>query len=112
MYARVATFEGYDPDKGREIVDLLRDRLGGLLQSLPGWEGGMTLVSLEANRAVAIHVFDTRENMDAAEPTFETMPQRLGEDFARLIGGRRVTVERFWVVAGLVPGGEFWASQP
>jgi hypothetical protein len=112
MFARVATFEGFDRDRAEDIVDLLRDRLGEVLRSLPGWQGGMTLLSVDEDRALAIHVFDTRENMDAAEAAFEAMPQHLGEEFEHLIGGRRITVQKYWVVGGLVPGGEFWASQP
>ena len=46
----------------------------------------------------SIQLFDTEENLEAAEPTFEEMPQRLGEEIMSQISGRRVAVERFEVI--------------
>jgi hypothetical protein len=48
---------------------------------------------------LAITLFDSEENAEAAEPTFdEEMPRRLA-DLYRSWGGRRVSVDRFDVIA-------------
>ena len=96
MFARVARFEG--AALGANPFDEVRDRALEILESLPGWQGGMQLVDRESGTVMNIALFDTEENMRAAEDTFEEMPRRLGLDAAQM-PARRTSVERYELVA-------------
>jgi hypothetical protein len=65
---------------------------------MSGWQGGMQLVDLGGSKALTLSFFDTEENMKAAEPTFEEMPQKLG-DLRDRLGGERTSVEHYEVVS-------------
>jgi antibiotic biosynthesis monooxygenase (ABM) superfamily enzyme len=95
VFARVARFEGVT---GGNPFDQVRDRALEILEALPGWQGGMQLLDREGGRVMNVALFDTEENMRAAETTFEEMPQRLGLD-SQQMPGRRTGVERYEVVA-------------
>ncbi len=96
MFARVARFEGVAVSAGNPF-DQVRERALEILEALPGWQGGMQLVDREGGRVMNVALFDTEENMRAAEGTFEEMPQRLGLDSQQM--GRRTAVERYEVMA-------------
>ena len=97
MFARVARFEGVAGSAGNPF-DRMRDRALEILEALPGWQGGMQLLDREGGRVMNVALFDTEENMRAAEATFEEMPQRLGLD-SQQMPGRRTAVERYEVMA-------------
>ena len=54
---------------------------------------------------VVIQFFDSEENMEAAEPTFEEMPRQLGQELMQQLSGRRSSVEKFKVLAERRIGG-------
>jgi hypothetical protein len=114
VYARVATFEGIEltPEEVQTIVDELRERIAPALQELPGWRGGAQLRSLDGGRVVVVQLFDTLEHLEAAEPLFESGLGLLDEGPAAKLAGKRTSVERFWLAAGMLEGAQFWASSP
>jgi hypothetical protein len=95
VFARIATFEippGTPPEVGERIVEGVRRRMseGG---GPTGAERVLILAEPERNRALNITLFDSEENLKAAEPFFESMtpiePER---------GGRRTDVGHFRVL--------------
>jgi hypothetical protein len=98
MFARMATFEGVDPEAANRTLDEVRARVEPLMGRLDGYQGYLDLLDRSSGKAVTLAFFDTEQNLKAAEPTFdEEMPRQLGD----LIGpwaGRRTAVERYEVV--------------
>ena len=98
MFARMATFEGVDPEAADRTLDEVRARVEPLMGRLDGYQGYLDLMDRSSGKAVTLAFFDTEQNLKAAEPTFdEEMPRQLGD----LIGpwaGRRTAVERYEVV--------------
>jgi hypothetical protein len=102
MFARVATFEGIDLDEAEGTAEEARKRLESIFRQMPGWQGTTDLAG-ENGKVLAVTLFDSEENMQAAEPTFdEEMPQALG-DLMRGWSGKRTSVERFRVVFDVRP---------
>jgi allantoicase len=98
MFARMATFEGVDADASDQAMGQVRERVEPLMRALSGYRGYVDLMDRSSGKAVTIAFFDTEENLNAAEPTFdEEMPKQLG-DLMGPWAGRRTAVERFEVV--------------
>lgn len=87
MFARIATFEGVDVSQAEEAIPLARERAMPIMQGLAGWQGAMQLLDRDNGKYMILHVFDSKENMEAAEPTFETMPQQLGPEIQKMVKG-------------------------
>ena len=104
MFARMATFEGIDASSAEETLEAVKDRALSIVEGLPGWQGATQMLDARNGKVVVIHLFDTEENMEAAEPTFEEMPQRLGPELAQQVAGRRRSVEKFKVLDERRPG--------
>lgn len=94
MWARVASFEGADVERlraeaGRRPPDEL----------IPaGLRGVISLVDTDGKRQMFISLFDSRDEIEAAEPMFERMGDEIPED----IRGRRVSRDYYEVASGLV----------
>ena len=88
----------------QETIDAVRPRLLSIVQEMPGWQGTLQLVDRQGGKVLTITLYDSEENMQAAEPTFEEMPSRVPE--VQQIAGTRRSVERFEVGAGIVRGQE------
>lgn len=97
MFVRVATFEGIDPSQFEQAAPAARESAASILKDVQGWKGAAQLLDRENRTLKIVQVFDSEENMDAAEPTFETMPQRLGE-MAKVLGGSPRSVDKFEVM--------------
>jgi hypothetical protein len=66
---------------------------------MPGIQGHMELADPRSGKSLSISLFDTEENAIAAEPIFdEEMPRALG-DLMQQFSGRRISVERYAVLA-------------
>ena len=104
MFARLATFEGADVDRATEVTAELRDRLRSIIGALQGWQGILQLADRQSGTLMVLHLFDSEENMRAAEPTFEDMPNQVPE--VRQIAARRSSVTYLEVPFGLVRGQE------
>src|SRR5436853_6789360 len=97
MVARVATFEGVDAAVARGKFGEAMAVVQPLLDSRAGHEFSVDLLA-ENGKAMTISFFDSTENAEAAEPTFdEEMPRALGDFFGDW-AGRRVSVDRYEVV--------------
>ncbi len=90
MHARIATFEGGDVERLREMNE---ERMASGTMDLP--EGLQRAMVLQGeNRRLFITFFDSREALGAAEKRFEEMGNEIPEE----IRGRRVSVDTYEVV--------------
>ncbi|HEY4347034.1 MAG TPA: hypothetical protein VGM80_05545 [Gaiellaceae bacterium] len=91
MIARVAQFGGINVEAAKATMDEAEAILGPMLQALPGYSGALQLLD-DGGSFISISFFDTAENAEAAEPTFDTeMPAKLGHLFAEWAGTRSST---------------------
>ena len=101
MFARMATFSLADPTMARDVLREVREAVMPIVESLEGWRGATQLFDEEGRKMVVIQLFDSRENLDAAESTFDTMPQRMPDDLRDRMGqitGGLQSVDRFEVL--------------
>lgn len=104
MFARLATFEGVDVARAEQVTREVRDRLRSVVEGLEGWQGVLQLVDREGGTLMTLHLFDSEENLRAAEQTFEDMPNQVPE--VRQFAGRRASVKYLEVPFGSVRGQE------
>ena len=104
MFARLATFEGVDVGRAEQVTEEARDRLRSIVEGLEGWQGVLQLVDRESGTLMTLQLFDSEENLRAAEQTFEDMPNQVPE--VRQIAGRRSSVKYLEVTFGSVRGQE------
>ncbi len=98
MVARVAVFEGVDVEAAEKTMDAAMERIQPMLDAMQGWQGRMELLDRSKGEFISINLFDSEENLAAAESTFdEDMPRQLGDIFEQW-SGRRTSVERYEVV--------------
>ena len=92
MYARIATFEGGDTARLRQMNE---ERMStGQMGAPPGMKRLLLLAGEESNKRMFVAFFDSREEIDAAKERFESMGDEIPED----VHGRRTSVEIFEVV--------------
>jgi hypothetical protein len=89
MFARIATFEGGDAERLRELNEQRMERRE--MNAPAGMRRGMVL---QGDRRLFISFFDTREELDAAQQRFEQM----GDEIPEEIRGKRVSVDVYEVV--------------
>ena len=104
MFGRLATFEGGNVEQAQEVTAGVRDRLRTIVQGLEGWQGVLQLVDRDSGTMMTLQLFDTEENMRAAESTFEDMPNQVPE--VRQIAGQRASVKYFEIPFGVLGGQE------
>jgi hypothetical protein len=98
MIARVASFEGVNVEAAKSTMDEADAILRPMLQGLDGYQGALELFAPDG-KFMSITLFDSVENAEAAEPTFDQeMPAKLGHIFQEW-AGRRVSVDRYEVAA-------------
>jgi hypothetical protein len=95
MYARVARWEGADPDTLRSTAEQIGQEAGsGPPEGVPA-KGLLLLHDLEAGRAMAITLFETEDDYRQGDKTLDEMsPPGQGM-------GRRVAVDRYEVAVDL-----------
>jgi len=92
MYARIATFEGGDTARLRQMNE---ERMStGAMDAPAGMKRVLLLAGEESNKRMFVAFFDSREEIEAARERFEAMGDEIPED----IRGRRTSVEVFEVV--------------
>ena len=97
MVARVAIFEGVDVEQAAATFAEADARVRPLLEALAGYPGYCDIGS-DGGRVISVVLFDSDEDADAAEQTFdEEMPKALADLFEGF-AGRRVSVERYRVL--------------
>jgi hypothetical protein len=89
MFARVATFEGGDVERIRQLRD--EQMSGGGPASPPGVKRVMVL---QGDRRMFITFFDSREELAAAAADFE----RMGDEIPEEVRGKRVGVDVYEVL--------------
>jgi hypothetical protein len=90
MFARVATFEGGDVERLRQLNE---ERMAsGEMNRPPGVKRALLLQGDE--RRLFVTFFDSREAIEAAEERFESMGNEIPED----IRGRRLSIEVYEVL--------------
>jgi len=94
MYARIASFEGGDMERMREM-----NESSGEMDMPAGMKGGMVLGDKGTGRSMFVAYFDSAEQIDAAKEKFEQMGDEIPED----VRGRRTSVDVYEVV---------WNQQP
>ena len=98
MVARVASFEGVNVQAAERTMDQAESIIRPLVEGLAGYKGHLELLASDG-KVLSITLFDSEENAQAAEPTFdEEMPRQLGEFFEGW-EGRRVSVDRYNVLS-------------
>jgi hypothetical protein len=97
MVARVASFEGVNAQEAERTMDQAEAIVRPLVEGLAGYQDHLELVAPNG-KVLAITFFDSEENAQAAEPTFdEEMPRQLGEVFQGW-EGRRTGVDVYKVL--------------
>ena len=99
MFARMATFDGVNVETAEPAMERVREKAQQIVAELPGWQGAMQLLDRRNGKVVVMQFFDSEENMEAAEPTFEELPQRLGPEIMQQLAGQRRSVDKFEVLA-------------
>jgi hypothetical protein len=98
MVARVASFEGVNVEVAERTMDQALSVIAPLMEGLAGYQGHLELISADG-KVLSIALFDSEENAQAAEPTFDDeMPRRLGELYNDW-EGRRLSVELYKVLS-------------
>lgn len=99
MIARVASFEGINVDVAERTMDEAEAIIRPMMEGLAGYQGHLELLAPDG-KVLSVAFFDSEENAQAAEQTFdEEMPRKLGELFKHDWEGRRVSVDRYKVIA-------------
>jgi hypothetical protein len=102
MFARVASFEGINVQEAERTMDQAEATIRPIIENLAGYQGHLELASSDG-KMLSITLFDSDANAQAAEQTFdEEMPRQLGDLFKGW-EGRRVSVDRYNVVAEARP---------
>ena len=92
MYARIATFEGGDTERLRQMNE---ERMSsGTMDAPQGMKRVLLLADDKGSRRLFVSFFDSREEIEAAEQRFESMGDEIPED----IRGRRTSVDVYEVV--------------
>ena len=92
MYARVASFEGGNTERLRQLNE---EAMSSGAMDMPEGMSKVMLLSNEAgDRRLFVTFFETREAVDAAEAQFDSMGDEISED----IRGRRTSVDVYEVV--------------
>jgi hypothetical protein len=93
MFARIATFEGVDVSRANEVTAAIKEHALPLIRDLSGWSGSLTLLDPDQRKVLAISFFETKEDIQAAEPTFEQLPSRLPDELRDIVAGTRRSIE-------------------
>src|SRR5436190_17254779 len=92
MFARIASFEGGDTERLRELNQEQIE--SGALDLPPGIRRAMVLDDGSGAKRMFVTFFDSREAIEAAEQRFESMGDETPED----VRGRRTGVDVYEVV--------------
>jgi len=100
LYARVAFFEGHDPEQIDELIRRLDERSRRHVDMLPESRAFLTLVDRKAGKSIGITFFETLEAMEASEPALASFPKAYPDS----LKGRRVGLDVYEVGVADRPG--------
>jgi hypothetical protein len=89
MFARIATFEGGDAERLRQLNE---ERIESGDLNPPA--GVKRVMVLQGDRRLFVTLFESREELEAAEPQFD----RMGDEIPEEIRGKRVGVDVYEVL--------------
>jgi hypothetical protein len=93
MYARVGRFDGINVAAAEATMGQAEEVLRPTMEALDGYAGHLELIGADGN-GISVTFFDTQQNAEAAEPTFDQeIPKKLGDVFKEW-EGRRVEAQR------------------
>lgn len=96
MHARVATFEGGDPDQVQRVVDEIKQRAGsGPPEGVPAV--GLLLLHNQDGKVLNISLFETEDDMRQGDQALSAMDPPAGAP------GRRTSVEMYEVGVKIDP---------
>jgi hypothetical protein len=88
MVARVAIFEGINVEAAQASMEEAEAIIRPLVQGLAGYQGMTQLASYDGS-FISVTLFDTEENAQNAEATFDQeLPEKLGHIFQQWAGTR------------------------
>jgi heme-degrading monooxygenase HmoA len=73
MYARVASFEGWDVEQADMAANVIRERFMPEIKALAGYAGYLALSDREAGRGVGIVLFDSEESLREGDRALDAM---------------------------------------
>ena len=92
MHARVATFEGGDPDQVREMIGGIQERSeSGPPEGVPA-VGFLMLHRADEGKVLAISLFETEEDLQQGDSTLSSMDPPVQGGL-----GQRTSVEKYEV---------------
>jgi hypothetical protein len=92
VHARVATWEGGDPDQTRASIDQIKERSqSGPPEGVPA-VGFLMLISPDGNKVLAISLYENEADMNQGDATLNSMDPPIQDGM-----GRRTSVEMFEV---------------
>jgi hypothetical protein len=97
MFARVASFEGGDTNRLREVNQERRD--SGSTAMPEGVRRVMVLDDAQGGKRLFVTFFDSRDELDAAQSRFEAM----GDEIPEEVRGRRTGIDVYEVVFDEAP---------
>ena len=92
MWARVATFQGGDPERMQDEIERRLREPGGFPDEMKGL---LVLADREENRRVFVALLESRAALEQAEPGFNRMRDEIPEE----VRGQRTSLEYYEVVA-------------
>jgi hypothetical protein len=101
MFARIATFEGVDTAEAAATMQEAGKRVEPILREMEGLQRATDLADSSSGKVLSIALFDSEENMLAAEKAFDEEMPRVLADLMEQWTGRRTSVERYEVVFDL-----------
>ena len=92
VHARVATWEGGDPEQTRASIDQIKERAAaGPPEGVPA-AGFLMLISPDGNKVLAISLFETEEDLKQGDATLNSMSPPIQDGM-----GKRTSVEMYEV---------------
>jgi hypothetical protein len=92
MWARVASFEGGDTERMRQLNEEAMS--SGTMDVPAGMKRALVLASEDGSKRMFVSFFDDRGALDAAEEGFD----RMGDTIPEEVRGRRTAVDVYQVV--------------
>jgi hypothetical protein len=98
MVARVASFEGINVQAAKGTMAEAESIARPVIEGLAGYRGYLELLSADG-KSLSVTLFESEGDATAAEPVFDQELPRLLGDLFKDWSGRRVSVDRYSVLA-------------
>jgi hypothetical protein len=93
VFARVSIWEDIDPEPLSRIEQRFRAGAVGHFETVPGYQGGMTIVDRDVGRLLTVGLYATEDSARAADPTVgSNSAEGFAHDVGELLGAARRTI--------------------